>query len=51
MGILNRPRDSPSQFLLYLDNFIDSIECINVSIWDGKCGCAGDIPNLYLLQN
>lgn len=32
MGILNRPRDSPRQFLLYLDNFIDSIECVNVFV-------------------
>ena len=33
MGILNRPRDSPWQMLLYLDHFIDTIECVDVFIY------------------
>lgn len=33
MGVLNRHKDSPRQFLLYLDHFIDSIECVNVFIY------------------
>lgn len=57
MGILNRHRDSPRQFLLFLDHFIDTIECVNVFVHgmanlavlgtSPSCSSAAELTNLH----